>query len=503
MDRRPLSRERKTVRGAQGLGLRQFLFRAAAILIGLLLVLLFEVLLRLTHLGRSTDIDDPYVGFSEIRPLFVLNAATDRYQIPNSRHSFFRPDSFAAVKPPHEFRIFVLGGSTVQGRPYSIETSFTTWLELSLTAADPSQSWEVVNCGGVSYASYRLLPIMKELLLYQPNLLILYTGHNEFLEERTYAHLKRRPRWIKSAYDFVAASRLYRLISQLHSATRSRIRGTAPREVMSAEANAILDYEHGLDEYQRDDTWQLGVLNHFEQNLRRMVGLAKTAGIPMLLVNPVSNLKHTPPFKSQPSADLTSEQRAEFKELWLQARDLDWSQLDRKSELLKRALAIDDRHADAHFLLARVYEVMGEAGLAKAEYLRAKDEDVCPLRMLESMHAITVRVASSTSTPLIDIRRMFEDFTEDGIPGDEQLIDHVHPRIEGHQQIAERLFSELARMKTLAPQPGWRSRQKELYDERWRTLDHNYFPESRARLEGLQLWTQGRATRLKSADRPH
>ena len=31
-------------------------------------------------------------------------------------------------------------------------------LELSLRAARPEREWDVINCGGVSYASYRLVP---------------------------------------------------------------------------------------------------------------------------------------------------------------------------------------------------------------------------------------------------------------------------------------------------------------------------------------------------------
>ncbi len=64
-----------------------------------------------------------------------------------------------------------LGGSTVQGHPFSVETSFTTWLELSLKAADPSRHWRVVNCAGVSYATYREAIVVKELLGYKPDLL--------------------------------------------------------------------------------------------------------------------------------------------------------------------------------------------------------------------------------------------------------------------------------------------------------------------------------------------
>src|SRR5688572_30049482 len=165
-------------------------FRVAAMAVGILPLLVFELALRGFALGTATDGHDASAGFSDIHPLFVINRHAGRYEIPKSRQSHFQPESFLAQKPANEFRIFVLGGSTVQGRPWSIETSFTAWLELHLNAADSSRRYEVVNCGGVSYASYRLIPILNEVLKYQPDLIVFCEGHNEFLEDRCFAPLK-------------------------------------------------------------------------------------------------------------------------------------------------------------------------------------------------------------------------------------------------------------------------------------------------------------------------
>src|SRR3954464_5331092 len=166
------------------------LFRAVAIGLGLLPLVACELTLRALGTGKPTEFNDPFVGFSDIHPLFVLNEQTGHYEIPKSRQSHFQPDGFSAEKSPDEFRIFVLGGSTVQGRPWSIETSFTTWLELNLNASDRAHRYDVVNCGGVSYATYRLIPILQEVLNYQPDLIVFCEGHNEFLEDRSYAPLK-------------------------------------------------------------------------------------------------------------------------------------------------------------------------------------------------------------------------------------------------------------------------------------------------------------------------
>ena len=182
---------------------------------GLLPLLASETVLRCCGIGRVSDAEDPYVGFVNVRPLFRPNKESGHYEIAPERQTFFRPDSFPMEKRANEFRIFCLGGSTVQGRPYAIETSFTTWLELNLRTADPRYQWEVVNCGGVSYASYRLVPILRELLDYKPDLFIICTGHNEFLEDRTYGPVKQTPRWITQSHAW---------LTQLHTynALRSR-----------------------------------------------------------------------------------------------------------------------------------------------------------------------------------------------------------------------------------------------------------------------------------------
>ena len=102
---------------------KRILFRAVAIALGLAPLLICELALRGLGLGKPQDANDPFVGFSDIHPLFVLNEESGRYEIPKARQTHFQPESFAAKKKVDEFRIFVLGGSTVQGRPWSIESS--------------------------------------------------------------------------------------------------------------------------------------------------------------------------------------------------------------------------------------------------------------------------------------------------------------------------------------------------------------------------------------------
>jgi hypothetical protein len=272
---------------------------------------------------------------------------------------------------------------------------------------------------------------------------------------------------------------------------------TSKTATLTAEVEALLDYRGGLEKYHRDDAWRDGVVQHYEFSMRRMVHLAREAHVPIVLANPVSDLRNTPPFKAKVDSRLTGAAREEFVQLWESAKQSGWEDLSAKSALVKQALAIDERHAEAHFLLARIYEAAGDMEAAKMEYVRAKDEDICPLRMLEAMHHALRQVADQTGTHLIDIRQLFEARAKDGIVGNLELIDHVHPRIEGQQLIAMEFFRHLEQQGVVAPSGDWIARQTELYQSNWDSLPANYYLQGLARLEGLQRWAQGRMKRLR------
>ena len=473
-------------------------FRLAAMVLGVLPFVLLEVGLRWANVGRVTEADDAFLGFQSVRPLFELNAAGDRYETAPSRRVHFYPDSFAARKGENEYRIFCLGGSTVQGNPYSIETAFSTWFELSLDAADPSHDWEVVNCGGISYASYRLVPIFKEVLAHQADAVVLCTGHNEFLEARTYRP-GTEPTYFARLQQRLLQLRSLNLVRSLlrSGQTTSLERAAAAPEVLQTEVDALLDYRGGLADYHRDDDWRAGTVAHYEYNLRRMTAMAEAAGVKVILIDPVANLADCPPFKVEPGPGLTPQQREQFDRLWTAARNSDDS--TKRIQLLEQAVAIDPRHAEAHFLLGQAYLAQHRTEEAYAAFVRAKDEDICPLRMIEPLHAALRRVATDTHTPLLEARRVIESQSPVGIAGDGQMLDHVHPSITGHQLIADLLTQHMFETGLAQPRSDWRTLQHERYREHLGTLDAVYYAKGKQRLEGLRRWTQGRAKKLRGA----
>lgn len=477
---------------------RAILFRLAAVAIGLTPLLICEGLLWCFGAGTPRYDNDPFAGFRAVHPLFVLSEDRERYEIAKSRLDFFRPDSFAVEKAPDEFRIFCLGGSTVQGRPFAIETSFPTFLELSLQAAEPDRQWEVVNCGGVSYASYRLVPILEEVLQHEPDLIVLCTGHNEFLEDRTYGHVKYLPEIIARPAELLAKTRTYQVLRQMIQTDASGDPDNLEsqqtgRPLLPDEVDAMLEYRGGLEKYHRDRKWRRDIEEHFQYNLNRMVALTRKAGVPLLLVNPVSNLRDCPPFKNQHRDGLTGEERQRWEGLIAEASEHHGRNSAEALRLLQQARDIDDQHAGLHYLLAKTHDAMGDMLLAQREYIAAKENDICPLRILESMNRAVLDTAHATGTPVVDVRHMYEEISEGGIPGGLYLIDHVHPSIEGHQLIADLIASKLSLMGVVHPLPGWRERRNASFRAQLDSLDSLYYSRGQQRLDALRLWTQGKA----------
>ncbi|WP_406694028.1 SGNH/GDSL hydrolase family protein [Singulisphaera sp. Ch08] len=476
---------------------RGVLIRALAVLIGLAPFAVGEAALRALDWQRPALHDDPFVGFSTVHPLFVLNHDRTRYEIPPAHDRFFCPESFDAVKPRGEFRIFCLGGSTVQGRPFAKETSYTTWLELSLRAADPSHPWRVINCGGTSYASYRLAEVMRELMDYQPDLFLIDMSHNEFLEDRTYQHIKNVPHFIRRPLELASGLRIFGLI---RSAVGSL--GRQPEKpILGPEVEAKLDYRGGLDTYHYDETWRRDVIGHFEFNLRRMVRMAQEARVPVILMNPVYNLD-TPPFKSEHRPGLSQEEGQRFEACWNKARQFYGKNLPKAIEWLRQAIAIDDRHAGIHYALAKCYQQLERTEEARRSFIDAKENDVCPLRILEPMSQAILDVGRETGIPVIDLVQVFSTRSRGGILGDDWLVDHVHPSIRGHQLVASVLIDEMARNGFLHPTPGWEAESDRRYQEQTDSLDEFYFLQGQKQLGNLRLWAQGRGDRVRPLAKP-
>jgi hypothetical protein len=172
------------------------------------------------------------------------------------------------------------------------------------------------------------------------------------------------------------------------------------------------------------------------------------------------------------------------------------------ASLLRAAAALNPRHAGVNYHLGTCLGKLGRFDEARASYIRARDEDICALRATEAIHAAILDVAEETRTPVVDARRIFASRAGDGIPGDELLLDHVHPSFEGHQIIADAVLREMVTAGLLDPAPGWEDARRKRYEEHLAGLDAVYYRRAQERMDRLRLWTKGRAMQIGTASEP-
>ena len=379
----------------------QLSWRKRALFAALAFMLFFGGLeLALRGLGLGADKEDPFVGFAGTIPLYLERDGA--METNPAKALWFNRQRFAKDKPDGTVRIFALGGSTTYGRPFDDTVSFSGWLREILLEVDPGREYEVINAGGVSYASYRVAAVMEELLAYDPDVFVVYSGHNELLERRTYGALMKTPGWALAAGGLLSRTAVFR-------AGHSLLHPPVEKTVLPAEVDTVLDNSAGPERYTRDDELAAAVAHHFERNLERMTAMARENGAQLVLATPASSLRDCRPFKSE---------------------------------------GPDERDASVWYARGEALYREGRFEEAREAYQRALDEDICPLRATTPILEAVRRVARRAGAPLVDFERTIASKAEHGIPGSDWFVDHVHLTEDGYRMLALDILAALQ-------QQGW------------------------------------------------
>lgn len=408
--------------------------------------------------------DDPFVGFAKNVPQFVETTAVDGSVIlktANNKRGLFNYQEFPKEKAGNSYRIFCMGGSTTYGRPYHDKVSFCGWLREYLQAADPLRNWEVINAGGISFASYRVAKLMGELKQYQPDLFIVYSGQNEFLEERSYGALADLPSWLINLNAALSGTRVYTAMKDMIDAMQTGSLQQAKQHYkLSGEVEEVLNYTVGPESYHRDDALKRQIVTHYRLNLMRMVRIARSADADIVFVQPAINIKDMSPFKSEHRDGLDEQAQQDWEALYQRATVLqEAGNLPEALLVYQQAREIDDRYAEVHYRIGQVLFSLGRYDEAETSFRQAVEEDVAPLRMLDSMQQIVADIAASEDVPLIDfpgiIREAYLQHYDHAVFGKEYFPDHVHTNMEGYRLLGVALFDYLASQNIVIPDASW------------------------------------------------
>lgn len=458
----------------------------------------FEAGLALFGVVPMIQRRDAYVGFVGNVPLFVEE---DGRRITNPlKLSYFNQQSFSVRKNAGTKRIFCLGGSTTFGHPYEDSTSFCGWLRTMLERARPAE-FEVVNCGGVSYASYRIALMMEELVQYEPDVFIIYCGHNEFLEARSYEE-QRNPGLLRRVERGFSQLRISGLFDGIVGRS---FRDKKKENRLAAEVDVILDHTDGPESYHRDDNHRAGVIRHFEESLERIILLARSVGADVILVKPESNLRHFSPFKSE-RQQLAFAESVRLEKVVRQAREArEAGNLSIAATNYVDACSIEPRFADLLFETATNFADSERFSEAETYFRRSRDEDVCPLRAPSEIVAVIQKTARVHNVNLVDFPSLISnrslELSGQTIPGNECFLDHVHPTIEAHGDLAVALFAVMQEKQLVSREHSPSSLRTLIESQVTASLDRRQQALAMTRVAQVLAWAGKTQEGLQSARR--
>ena len=426
-----------------------------AIGLGILLILLLELLLWIAKFHRPICDFDPYVSFKEQIPVLAdTEYIGERWLRINPRlKAYFNPVAFRKDKTPETRRIFILGESSTLGFPFGDQGSYSQFLKLGLDQLEPTHKYQVINLGAFGFASYRILRVFKEVLNYEPDLIVLMTGQNEFLEKREYG---AGPKFIW-LQEKLSRFRIYCLLKIIVL----KFQPERERKLLSADVK--------WEKMSTEKETREKIIEHFRFNVQEMKRLGQKQKIPLLFLTAPSNLKDFPPYHSIHRKDLSAAELESWQKDLEQAKKLSADKkCDKAIPVLERLIGLDREYADSWYLIGQCFYEQGKIKEAKFAFWNALEKDAWQVRALPEFNAI-IRGANQEKAMVLDLEKIFEDQSPGGIPGDNLFYDHCHPRLPAHALIAREIIARLNQEKWLSLPENWEL----VYDDTARSYEDN------------------------------
>jgi lysophospholipase L1-like esterase len=361
-------------------------------------------------------------------------------------------------KPEKIVRVVLIGESTIQGFPHPPNLTAAEFLERFLRARLSGRPVEVVNCGVTAVASYPLRKIVRDAMMLEPDLVIIYAGHNEYFGAFGVASAQgagSRP-WQMALTLAVRSTAAF----QAAYLAMDALRGTAAAGPSGVEAPAggggLMERMARMELIPADSPLRRRAMRSLEASIMEILETAKSGGAKVLLCSLAANERDQTPVRS---AEPSGPRAQEWRRLHAAAMDAFSSGPKAAQARLREALALGPDHAATHFYLARTLELEGATTEALEHYRRARDLDAMPWRATTQFNDLLRACAVRAGVPFADVDAAFHA-EAGGAPGWRLFADHLHPSLEGQALLARAWLEAIAREHLLpledAPREDWR-----------------------------------------------
>jgi len=365
-----------------------------------------ELALRLTGFGQDREplfIPSPdQPDYLQANPRVVTRFFTDASQAPSVsiETAYFRKQ-----KQPGTFRAFVQGESSAAGFPYGLGAALAGVLDQRLEREHPDREIEVISTAMAAVNSYALVDFADEIIAEQPDVVLVYVGHNEFLGilgVGSSMRLAATPT-LTRAFLAVRDLRLFQFMARAYARWRPAAGVPVPTAGDSLMARVAGERSIPLN----SETYRRG-LQQFEANLGRLLSKYLAAGVPVVVGTLVSNERDQAPLAVLAGAegDVAGAAKTAF-------------------------------HA------AQDAEAAGQHDAAREGYAWARDLDPLRFRAPAAFSDVVRRVAEANGASVVDVHAAFAGASEHGLIGERLLLEHVHPNLDGYFLLADAFHDAL------------------------------------------------------------
>ena len=459
-------------------------FMAITLLLPVLLLACIELVLQLTRYGPDISLfkSEQIAG----RDYLIMNPdVKNRYFSSVAFSPNTSLDYFQDPKPPGAFRIFCLGGSTTVGFPYGYAGSFAAYLRDRLRLIFPERMIEVINLGMTATNSFTVNDIARELVGYQPDLFIVYDGHNEFYGALGKASHEGHgsARWMTRAYLRLVHLRTFLLVRDIYGKVQALFRSDSHNEPGGTMMERLARGKY----IARGSPAYLSCLEDFRANLDELAELCRNHGIRLMLSSQVSNLRDRAPFIPGEQRTLPREELVKFNSLLEQgSAQFQLGHPDSALEILYAAVAIDSVRSGIQYLIGRSYDHLGLFATAREAYARARDDDMLRFRTSSDFNNAIAAAAGTGGALFVDMERAFAGVSPDSLVGSTLILEHLHPNERGYFLMAREYARVMRAEGILAPGSAWKRADSLSEDSLW---NHRGLTEHDIRCADLRIRT--------------
>ena len=415
---------------------RIWFLRLATVAVGAALVVGAEGLLRLVPgLGPSplvvTLAEDEATGESlHATSRFYAQRFFTQYKGRLAAAGQMGEHFFVEPAPANRYRVVFVGASTVQGFPHPRRLAAASFLQVMLADAWPEREVEVVNLGITSIASFAVAQVVEDALVLSPDLVVVYTGHNEF-------------------YGLYGAGRYQRLqyfLRQLHLThlVDGLIGGIGTRD----EPTDLIKMAAARGEVPLHRSGRATAEQNLRDNLRRVSQLCERAQVPLVLCTIVANDAGFAPVGST-EGDEAWKARVEQAAQGLTRGYVAPDDAEDALQQLEQVAALSSEHAWLWYLQGRALERLGRDAEAQRAFRKARDLDTMPWRAPTAHNAVIRAVAKEHGVVLADVEAAFADAAPAQGVGWEWMVDHVHFSVAGQALLARTVLYSVAGLQDI------------------------------------------------------